>query len=316
MTTDALTQLKTMTSVVADTGDFQAIEQYQPEDATTNPSLLLKAAELAQYRSHIQDALDWAQHQSQSPTQRLKDACTKFAVHIGCEILKMIPGRVSTEIDARLSFDVTQSVASAQRIIGLYAEQGVDRSRVLIKLAATWEGIQAAKALEQMGISCNLTLMFCMAQARACAEANVTLISPFVGRILDWYQKEQPQTYTAHNDPGVLSVTDIFRYYKMHAYRTIIMGASFRNIGQVLALAGCDKLTISPKLLQELQTCHDEVSCVLFFDDVVQARPAAMTEAQFRFELNQNAMATEKLAEGIRLFARDQEALEQRLRAW
>ncbi len=312
---NSLCALKAMTSVVADTGDIQAIQQCQPEDATTNPSLLLKAAKLPQYKTCIQSAIQWAKQQSNVPLKQAKDACVKLAVDIGCEILQIIPGRVSTEVDARLSFDTERSIMAAQQIVDLYAEQGISRDRILVKLAATWEGIQAARRLEQTGIACNLTLMFSMAQARACAEAGVTLVSPFVGRILDWHQQKTGATYTAKNDPGVLSVMEIYHYYKSHAYPTIVMGASFRNKEEVLALAGCDKLTVNPAFLQELQNCHEPVHCSLFYDGEIKPRPAMMTEAQFRWQLNQNEMATEKLAEGIRLFARDQEMLEQGLLA-
>ncbi|ATG73460.1 transaldolase [Zobellella denitrificans] len=312
---DKLTQLKKLTTVVADTGDIEAIRKYQPQDATTNPSLILKAAQIPEYRPLLEDAVAWAKSQSQDAAQQLVDASDKLAVNIGCEILKIVPGRISTEVDARLSFDTQASIAKARRLIALYSQAGVGRERILIKLASTWEGIRAAEVLEQEGINCNLTLLFSFAQARACAEAGAYLISPFVGRILDWYKKNTDQKeYAPAEDPGVLSVSRIYDYYKAHGYATVVMGASFRNTGEILELAGCDRLTIGPDLLAELSQAEGEVVQKLKDHGASQTRPAPMTEAEFRWEQNQDAMATEKLAEGIRNFAIDQGKLEAMLK--
>ncbi|ALR77612.1 transaldolase [[Enterobacter] lignolyticus] len=308
--------IKQYTTVVADSGDIESIRHYQPEDATTNPSLLLKAVGLAQYAPLIDDAVAWAKQQSSNREQRVIDACDKLAVNVGVEILKSIPGRVSTEVDARLSFDKEQSIKKAQRLIALYAAQGIDKSRVLIKLASTWEGIRAAEALEKEGIRCNLTLLFSFAQARACAEAGVFLISPFVGRIYDWYQQREPMDpYVADQDPGVKSVRNIYDYFKQHRYDTIVMGASFRRTEQILALVGCDRLTIAPALLQSLQESDAPVIRKLVPPSLYFQHPAVMQEAEFRWEHNQDAMAVDKLAEGIRLFAVDQRKLEDLLAA-
>lgn len=312
---NTLTQLKSMTTIVADTGDIEAIKRYQPEDATTNPSLILKAAQIPEYAGLIDNAIAWAKAQSQDPATRLEDAADKLAVNIGVEILKLVPGRISTEVNARLSFDKDASIAKAQRLIQLYQQAGVDKSRILIKLAATWEGICAAKVLEQQGINCNLTLLFSFAQARACAEAGVFLISPFVGRILDWYKQSTGHDYRASEDPGVLSVSKIYDYYKQHGYRTVVMGASFRNTGEIIELAGCDRLTIGPSLLEELATSDVTITRKLSPTTETIAAPTPMTEAAFRWELNEDAMAVEKLAEGIRNFAIDQGKLEQMLTA-
>ncbi|WP_288130995.1 transaldolase [Microbulbifer sp.] len=304
-----LAQLKKRSLVVADTGDIEAIRRYQPEDATTNPSLLYKAAQLPQYQDHLKAAITWAEKQSGDVAQL---AAMKLAVVIGNEILKIVPGVVSTEVDARLSFDTRASIEYARQLIALYEEAGVDRKRVLIKLASTWEGINAASVLEKEGIGCNLTLLFSQCQAIACAEAGVTLISPFVGRILDWYKASTGRDdYTAKDDPGVLSVQSIYEYYKSRGYPTIVMGASFRNTGEIEALAGCDKLTISPQLLQELQDDDGDLATGLNAEVEKQPLPEqALDEATFRFQLNADAMATEKLAEGIRNFVADQEKLE------
>ncbi|WP_116472514.1 transaldolase [Zobellella maritima] len=312
--TDKLTQLRSLTTVVADTGDIDAIRKYQPQDATTNPSLILKAAQLPDYQPLVQEAVDWAKTQSKDSDQQLIDASDRLAVNIGCEILKIIPGRISTEVDARLSFDTQASINKARRLIELYSQAGVSSDRILIKLASTWEGIRAAEVLEQEGINCNLTLLFSFAQARACAEAGAFLISPFVGRILDWYKQNTDQKeYTAEQDPGVLSVTQIYDYYKTHGYSTVVMGASFRNTGEILELAGCDRLTIGPNLLEELSQAEGEVVRKLADKGATQPRPPRLTEAEFRWEHNQDAMATEKLAEGIRNFTIDQGKLEQML---
>ena len=313
---DKLTQLRTLTTVVADTGDIEAIRKYQPQDATTNPSLILKAAQIPEYQPLLTEAVNWAKSQSQDAEQQLVDASDKLAVNIGCEILKLIPGRISTEVDARLSFDTEASIQKARHLIELYKQAGIGRERILIKLASTWEGIRAAEVLEQEGINCNLTLLFSFAQARACAEAGAYLISPFVGRILDWYkQNTEQKEYTAEQDPGVLSVTQIYDYYKAHGYNTVVMGASFRNTGEILELAGCDRLTIGPNLLEELSQAEGEVVARLQDKGATQPRPTSMTEAEFRWEQNQDAMATEKLAEGIRNFAIDQGKLETMLKA-
>jgi len=305
-----LEQLREMTTVVADTGDIEAIKQYQPEDATTNPSLILKAASIEAYAELMTSAIDYAKQQSDNKQQQVEIACDMLAVNIGKEILKTIPGRISTEVDARLSYDTEASLIKARQLIKMYNDAGISNDRILIKLAATWNGIQAAKVLEKEGINCNLTLLFSFAQAQACAEADVFLISPFVGRIMDWYKAKQGVDFCASEDPGVLSVTKIYNYYKEHGYKTVVMGASFRNTGEILELAGCDRLTISPQLLQELKDSEGIVETKLADKGEVKSRPIALTESQFLWEHNQDAMAVEKLAEGIRNFAIDQNKLE------
>ncbi|MFC3912218.1 transaldolase [Pseudaeromonas sharmana] len=313
--TNQLEQLKRLTTVVADTGDIDAIAKYQPQDATTNPSLLLKAAEMPRYVTLLDEALHAAAGHEDTEIQ-LQDAADRFAVAIGCEILKQIPGRISTEVDARLSFDSNASIRKAQKLIALYAAAGIGKERILIKLAATWEGIRAAAALEREGIHCNLTLLFSFAQARACAEAGVFLISPFVGRILDWYKQRQPElALGGEQDPGVMSVRRIYDYYKQHGYQTVVMGASFRNLDEIRALAGCDRLTISPALLEQLASESAPLPCALSAQQATQPAPTPLTEAEFRWLHNDDAMATEKLAEGIRLFAVDQLKLEALLRS-
>ncbi len=306
-----LEQLRQLSSVVADTGDIEAIARFQPLDATTNPSLLLKAAALPAYAPLLEAAVAQA-----TGEDRIGDASDRLAVAIGGEILKLIPGRVSTEVDARLSFDTEASITKARRLVQLYADAGIGTDRLLIKLASTWEGIRAAEQLEREGIHCNLTLLFSFAQAVACAEAGVFLISPFVGRILDWHLANgMAKPATPQDDPGVQSVTRIWQYYKRHGYATVVMGASFRNTGQVLALAGCDRLTISPELLAELSDNDGDVPRMLNDDGARAAAPAPLSEAGFRWEHNEDPMATEKLAEGIRKFAADQLKLEALLRA-
>ncbi len=307
-----LEQLRTMSTVVADTGELNAIKQYAPEDATTNPSLLYKVAQNPEYTNIILDAIEWANTQGGSDAQRLENTLHKFAVNIGYEILQVIPGRVSTEVDAHLSFNTDASVKQAQRLIELYQQVGIGRERILIKIASTWEGIRAAEILEKQGINCNLTLLFSFTQAVACAEAGVTLISPFVGRILDWNKKHTGRDhYPAAEDPGVLSVTRIYNYYKQFGYDTIVMGASFRNTGEIEELAGCDRLTISPQLMEELQQDQDKLLIKLSPQRASKIeRHEPVTEAVFRWSLNEDAMATEKLAEGIRGFASDQQKLE------
>ena len=307
--TSALSQLRQLSTIVADTGDIEAIAKFQPQDATTNPSLLLKAVTLPKLADTVQAAI--ASAQGSNDRERVLDASDRLAVAVGSEIVKLVKGRVSTEVDARLSFDTQASLLKARRLIELYEANGVSRDRILIKLAATWEGIRAAEQLEREGIQTNLTLLFSFAQARACADAGVFLISPFVGRILDWHianGMEKPNH--AMQDPGVQSVHRIWDFYKQHGYRTIVMGASFRNIGEVLALAGCDRLTISPDLLNELQDSTETVQSHLTAPSAMQPAPAALTEAEFRWEHNQDQMAVEKLSDGIRKFAADQVKLE------
>ena len=310
-----LDQLKSMTQVVADTGDLDAISQYQPQDATTNPSLLLKAADLPRYQSLLDEARSYAQAQGGSPAEMAGAACDCLAVSIGLEIQQIIPGRVSTEVDARLSFDQVATMTRARRIIDLYESRGSRRDRVLIKIASTWEGIQAARELEQEGINCNLTLLFSFAQAVACAEAGVFLISPFVGRILDWHLKQTDQAaIEPAQDPGVQSVTRIYNYFKHHGYSTVVMGASFRNPGEIEQLAGCDRLTISPHLMQALADDVGELQRQLDPASTAQVEDKLeLDEKGFRWLMNEDAMATEKLAEGIRLFTHDQKKLESRL---
>lgn len=308
--TSKLDSLRQLTTIVADTGDINAIRTLQPQDATTNPSLLLKAAEQAEY-THLLDQAIAASRGSHDP---LTDACDHFAVALGGEIIRLVPGRVSTEVDARLSFDRAATLDKARTLIEGYERAGITRDRVLIKIAATWEGIQAAAELEREQIQCNLTLLFSFAQARACADAGVHLISPFVGRIYDWYCKRDGRDWQGLEDPGVQSVARIYRYYKQHLYETVVMGASFRNIGQIEALAGCDRLTISPALLQQLaaEAGHVQRSSGLLGE--VDSREV-LDEQAFRWQHNDDAMATEKLAEGIRAFAVDQQKLEQLLAA-
>ena len=312
--TNKLEQLKSMTTVVADTGDLEAIRRYQPIDATTNPSLLLKAAAIEEYRPLLEKSL--TDTQNAHPNQRITLASEHLAVNIGREILSIIPGKMSTEVDARLSFDTAATINTARRIISLYEALGISRERILIKIASTWEGIQAAKQLELEGIECNLTLLFSFHQAVACAEAGATLISPFVGRILDWYKANtENKEYNAQEDPGVLSVTRIYQYYKRFDYNTIVMGASFRNTGEIEQLAGCDRLTISPQLMGELEIDEGNLERVLSPDMASSSEEkVSLTEKSFRWFMNEDAMATEKLAEGIRNFAKDQAKLEALLR--
>ncbi|MEL7538093.1 MAG: transaldolase [Pseudomonadota bacterium] len=307
-----LDQLKTMTDVVADSGDIDSIVDYKPLDATTNPSLLLKAAQLPRYDSVINDVSRWVLEQNVEDGERIALAADRLAVAIGNEILDIIPGRISTEVDARLSFNTEASIARARRLVEFYDELGRGRDRLLIKLASTWEGIEAARVLERDGIQCNLTLLFSDVQAVAAAEAGAFLISPFVGRILDWHKANEPdRVFTAEDDPGVVSVRNIYRLFKHRGYETIVMGASFRNVGEIEALAGCDRLTISPALLDELANADGELPRRLAPND---AAPTVQTtfsdEADFRFQLNADQMATEKLSDGIRGFVRDQIKLE------
>jgi transaldolase len=311
-----LEQLKTMTTVVADTGDIDAIRQWRPEDATTNPSLLLKAAASEAYRPMLEKAVAHAAQHGGSDAEQLTVATDMLAVLAGKEILGLIPGVVSTEVDARLSFDTSATLERARRLVDFYDRQGVDTNRVLIKIASTWEGIRAAEQLEKEGIRCNLTLLFSFVQAVACAQAGAHLISPFVGRILDWHLASSGRdSYPAEEDPGVLSVSRIYNYYKANGFNTVVMGASFRNTGEIEMLAGCDRLTISPALLQELKDDQGTLARKLNPETASSHdKPGQINEKQFRWESNEDAMATEKLADGIRRFAADQIELEHRVR--
>lgn len=313
--TSKLEQLKQFTDVVADTGDIEAIRLYKPIDATTNPSLVYKAAQMPQYQDLLASSIKASKSITNSAEQ-LSAASDNLAVGLGLEILKLVPGRISTEVDARLSFDTKSSIAKAHHLIDLYAKGGADKSRVLIKLASTWEGIRAAEVLEKEGINTNLTLLFGFEQAAACADAGVFLISPFVGRILDWYKTNtEKKEYTAEEDPGVVSVRHIYNYYKQNGYKTVVMGASFRNIGEIEALAGCDRLTISPNLLQELEQDQGKLERVLSASNSGEKIAKVIeTESSFRFGMNQNQMANDKLAEGIRGFVKDQLSLEKLLK--
>ena len=314
--TTQLDSLRNMTVVVADTGDIEAIKKYQPQDATTNPSLILSASALPQYSPLIDEAVSYAKAQSNDKFQQLIDAEDKLAVNIGLEILKIVPGRISTEVDARLSYNTQATVEKARKLIALYNAAGISNDRILIKIASTWQGIRAAEILEKEGINCNLTLLFSEAQARACAEAGVYLISPFVGRILDWYKaNSDKKEYAPAEDPGVISVTKIYNYYKEYGYNTVVMGASFRNVGEITELAGCDRLTIAPALLKELQENLTALVRKLEYKGEVKAKPQPLTEAEFYWQHNSDAMAVEKLADGIRKFAIDQEKLETMLSA-
>eukprot|EP01091_Cochliopodium_minus_P013068 TRINITY_DN410_c0_g1_i2.p1 TRINITY_DN410_c0_g1~~TRINITY_DN410_c0_g1_i2.p1 ORF type:complete len:324 (+),score=115.05 TRINITY_DN410_c0_g1_i2:168-1139(+) len=318
---DSLTQIKTFTTVVADTGDFEQISNYKPQDATTNPSLLYSAALMEQYKGIVQTSVEYGKKNGKNEKEILEHTVDYLAVTFGKKILEIIPGRVSTEIDARLSFDVEATIKKAREIISLYEKEGISKDRILIKIASTWEGIQAAKVLEQEGIHVNMTLLFSLVQAQACAEANVTLISPFVGRITDYFKEKEKRDpkffYTPSEDPGVVSVTEIFNYYKKHGYKTVVMGASFRTKEQTIALAGCDLLTISPNLLKELQEAKVEVHKVLDSQksgEVSKLDKFVPDEKSFRWRLNQDEMATVKLSEGIRKFAQDIEKLEDIIR--
>ncbi len=311
-----LAQLKEMTTVVADTGDFEAISQYSPEDATTNPSLILKAAQMPSYERLVKEVITSVSGGTLSSDEQLSLCMDKLAVGIGKKIIEVIPGRISTEVDARLSFDTQKSINKARQLIDLYQAAGIGKERVLIKMASTFEGIQAAQQLEKEGINCNLTLLFNFTQAAAAADAGAFLISPFVGRILDWYKANTDKSeYTAAEDPGVQSVTRIYNYYKQSGYDTVVMGASFRNIGEIIELAGCDRLTISPQLLQELDDDFGTLERRLDSQNTGSKIEYAMgDESAFRYELNDDPMATEKLAHGIRSFVADQVKLEKWLK--
>ncbi|UXZ52942.1 transaldolase [Halomonas sp. 7T] len=306
MATSLLMQLKEMTTVVADTGDLEAIRRFQPQDATTNPSLILQAAQQEDRRARLASIA--------KESNGLDEAVDRVAVDIGSEISELVPGYVSTEVSARLSFDKEATIAKAHSLIERYAQKGVGSERILIKMASTWEGIQAARQLERDGIRTNLTLLFGFAQAQACADAGATLISPFVGRILDWHKAKHPETdFSGANDPGVQSVKRIYDYYKGHGYPTIVMGASFRNIGEIQALAGCDRLTISPALLKELDELQGELPQQLIAQASNKAPSDALSQADFRWAMNEDEMATDKLSEGIRKFMADQRKLEELL---
>eukprot|EP00178_Gracilaria_changii_P026682 TRINITY_DN8229_c0_g1_i1.p1 TRINITY_DN8229_c0_g1~~TRINITY_DN8229_c0_g1_i1.p1 ORF type:complete len:320 (-),score=79.58 TRINITY_DN8229_c0_g1_i1:23-982(-) len=311
-----LDKLKEKTIVVADTGDFEQIKKYTPRDSTTNPSLIYSASQLSQYKNLVDDAVQYGKKNGKDIDEQTSKALDKIAVNFGVEILKHVEGRVSTEIDARLSFDKDANIKKAREIIALYKDAGIDKERILIKIASTWEGIQAASELEKEGIHCNLTLLFTQIQAAACAEAGVTLISPFVGRITDFYKtKLQKSGFEPSEDPGVISVKNIYNYYKAHGYKTVVMGASFRSKEQCMALCGCDLLTISPKLLEDLQNAKEECPQQLDSSKSTSVPKLDTSEKNFRWELNQDEMGHFKLAEGIRKFAEDLVKLEQELRS-
>ncbi len=298
-----------MTTVVADTGDIEAVARLKPTDCTTNPTIVLKALTTSLFKDKVSEAVVWGKRQGGNWEAIIAAVADRLAVSVGVELAKLVPGRVSTEVDAELSFDVDASVAKGRAIIAAYEERGIGRERILVKLASTWEGIKAAEILQKEGIDCNLTLLFNLAQAMACADAGVFLISPFVGRILDWHVKSTGQTYTAETDPGVQSVREIYNYYKAHHIKTIIMGASFRNTGEIESLAGCDRLTISPALLESLAADTGELPRRLSPQGIRPVDRLTIDERSFRWRMNEDAMATEKLAEGIRAFAKDLQAL-------
>lgn len=307
--TSKLEQLRSMTTVVADTGDIEAVARLKPVDCTTNPTIVLKALGTPIFADKVKEAIAWGRKQGGQDDAVVSAVADRLAIDVGAALAELVPGRVSTEVDADLSFDTEASIAKAHSIIAAYKERGIERDRILIKLASTWEGIRAAEVLQTEGIDCNLTLLFSQAQAIACAEAKVFLISPFVGRILDWFKKSTGQDYTPETDPGVLSVRQIYNYYKANGIPTIVMGASFRNAGEIEALAGCDRLTISPALLDELDKDTGKLERKLL-PETFKAEPLqSLNEKQFRWMLNEDAMATEKLSEGIRAFAKDLVAL-------
>lgn len=303
--TSKLEQLRAMTTVVADTGDIEAVARLKPVDCTTNPSIVLKALGTDAFADAFKEAITWGKAKGGANEAVVEAIADRLAVSVGAALAGLVPGRVSTEVDADLSFDTKVSIEKAHQIIAAYKERGIERDRILIKLASTWEGIRAAEVLQGEGIDCNLTLLFSKAQAIACADANVFLISPFVGRILDWYKKSTGENYTAETDPGVLSVRSIYNYYKSNGIETIVMGASFRNAGEIEALAGCDRLTISPQLLDELDAATGDLPRLLSPQSVSPEPRVSLDEKAFRWAMNEDAMATEKLAEGIRGFAKD-----------
>lgn len=303
--TNKLDQLRTMTTVVADTGDIEAVARLKPVDCTTNPTIVLKALGTPMFAESIEESVAWGKKRAGAPEAVAAAVADRLAVSVGAALSGLVPGRVSTEVDADLSFDTEASIAKAFSIIAAYKERGIERDRILIKLASTWEGIRAAEVLQKEGIDCNLTLLFSKAQAIACADARAFLISPFVGRILDWYKKSTGKDYTAEEDPGVLSVRDIYHYYKAHDIKTIVMGASFRNTGEIEALAGCDRLTISPNLLDDLAKDEGKLERRLFPASKASVEKIVVDERTFRWLMNEDAMATEKLSEGIRAFVKD-----------
>lgn len=304
-----LEQLRSMTTVVADTGDIEAVARLKPVDCTTNPTIVLKALGTPAFADKVKEAVTWGKSQNGSSEAVVAAVADRLAISVGAALAELVPGRVSTEVDADLSFDTEASIAKARGIIAAYKDRGIERDRILIKLASTWEGIKAAEVLQTEGIDCNLTLLFSKAQAIACADAKAFLISPFVGRILDWYKKSTGQEYTAETDPGVISVRQIYNYYKANDIKTIVMGASFRNAGEIEALAGCDRLTISPALLDELDKAEGTLERKLSPENIEEDALHPIDEKKFRWMLNEDAMATEKLSEGIRLFAKDLLAL-------
>jgi len=310
----SLDQLKKYTLVVADTGDFQSINKYKPQDSTTNPSLLYSASQIEAYKHLVDDAVSYGKSKGSTQEEKLNFALGKLSVNFGVEILKIVPGRVSTELDARLSFDTDATIKKAREIMSLYKEAGIDKERVLIKIASTWEGIQAAKVLEQEGIHCNMTLLFSLIQAVACAEVGVTLISPFAGRITDYFKQKENKNYAPAEDPGVVSVKNIYNYYKKYGYKTVVMGASFRTKEQVMELAGCDLLTVSPQLLEELSNSNIEVPRKLDPANASDVPKIPTDEKSFRWLMNEDEMAGFKLAEGIRRFAADLIKLENELK--
>ena len=303
--TSKLEQLRAMTTVVADTGDIEAVARIKPVDCTTNPSIVLKALGTDMFADAIEEAVKWGKGQNGSSEAVTEAVADRLAISVGAALAKLVPGRVSTEVDADLSFDTQASLTKARSIIAQYKERGIEKDRILIKLASTWEGIRAAEVLQKEGIDCNLTLLFSKAQAIACADAKVFLISPFVGRILDWYKKSTGENYTSETDPGVVSVRSIYNYYKVNGIETIVMGASFRNAGEIEALAGCDRLTISPALLDELDSATGDLPRLLSPSKTTPDPRVSLDEKAFRWAMNEDAMATEKLAEGIRAFAKD-----------
>jgi transaldolase len=307
--TSKLDQLRKITTVVADTGDIEAVARLKPVDCTTNPSIVLKALGTPMFADAVKEAVTWGKKQGGQSDAVVGAVADRLAISVGAALVDLVPGRVSTEVDADLSFDTKASIEKAHQIIAGYKERGIERDRILIKLASTWEGIKAAEALQAEGIDCNLTLLFSQAQAIACAEAKAFLISPFVGRILDWYKKSTGEDYTAETDPGVVSVRKIYNYYKANGIQTVVMGASFRNAGEIEALAGCDRLTISPALLEELDKDTGTLERKLSADDAKAEPLQSLDEKAFRWHLNEDAMATEKLSEGIRQFAKDLESL-------
>ena len=303
--TSKLEQLRAITTVVADTGDIEAVARLKPVDCTTNPTIVLKALGTPALADAVKEAVAWGKKQGGQSNAVVAAVADRLAISVGAALAGLVPGRVSTEVDADLSFDTQASITKARHIIAAYKERGIERERILIKLASTWEGIKAAEVLQSEGIDCNLTLLFSQAQAIACAEAKVFLISPFVGRILDWYKKSTGKDFTAEEDPGVLSVRDIYNYYKANDIKTVVMGASFRNTGEIEALAGCDRLTIAPNLLDELSNDQGKLERKLSPETIKPASKIAVDEKTFRWMMNEDAMATEKLAEGIRAFAKD-----------